>query len=110
MTDRGTRTADESAAHRMYLMYGDDEFAAEAAADVRDALPQGWVLADEPDGASAILAVDAPVDTGVVARAGGELRLIATTEPLAQGLVPDGADVRIVSLPTEREASHRVVS
>jgi phosphoglycerate dehydrogenase-like enzyme len=102
--------AEESAERRMFLRYGDTTFADEAAAAVRDALPRGWVLADEPDGAAAILAVEAPVDAGMVARAGKELQLIVTTEALAEGLIPDGGDVRVVSLPTEWETSHRVVA
>ena len=107
MTDQNAAAA---GAHRLFLAYGDSTFAAEASAALRAALPPAWVLADEPDGATAILAVGVPLDADVVKRAGDELRLIGITEPHADEVAVDRADVRIVTLPTESQLSRPVVA
>jgi phosphoglycerate dehydrogenase-like enzyme len=109
MADQGVAAADPGEAHRLYLLLSDSTFAAEAAAAARGALPPGWVVADEPDGATAIIATEDPVDADVIERAGGALRLIATTEAHADGLTSH-RDVLVVPIPEESDLSGFVVA
>jgi phosphoglycerate dehydrogenase-like enzyme len=109
MTDTGVATTDTGTAHRLYLLYGDSTFAGEASDALRGALPPGWLLADEPDGATVILAVGVPLDADVIKRAGDGLRLIGTTAPLADEAA-GASDARVVTIPTESDLSRRVVA
>ncbi len=99
---------DSDAAHRLHPLLAESTFATEAVAALQAALPEGWVLADEPDDAAVILAVDRPLEAGVVRRARPSLRLIATTNT---DDIPSGLDdVQIVRLSTERQQGHHVVA
>jgi phosphoglycerate dehydrogenase-like enzyme len=109
MTEPAVASRDSGAERGLYLLYGDSTFAGEAAAALRAALPQGWSLADEPDGVSVVLAVDVPVDAEVIKRAGDSLRLIGTTEPLADELAA-ASDAQVVTIPNESDLSRPVVA
>jgi phosphoglycerate dehydrogenase-like enzyme len=107
-TQQGANVRDPGGARGLYLVPGGTTFATEAVVAVQGALPEGWVLADEPDGATLILAVDAPVEGEVITRAGPSLRLIATTIP---DHLPGGFDdVQVVRLPPEGLQGHHVVA
>jgi phosphoglycerate dehydrogenase-like enzyme len=110
MTDQGGAAQAAGAARRLYLVCGDSTFAAEASAGVRAALPPGWVLAEEPDGATVLIAIDAAVDADMLVRAGRDLRLIGTADADIDVLAADLDHVRVVTLPTEHQQSHQVVA
>lgn len=105
---QGAIVQDPGAARRLHLVAGETTFATEAVAAVRAALPAGWVLADEPDGATLILAVEAPLEVEVIRRAGPSLQLIATTAPDDLPSAFDG--VQVVRLPLEGQQGHHVVA
>jgi phosphoglycerate dehydrogenase-like enzyme len=105
---QGANVHDSGAARRLHLVPGDTTFATEAVAALQAALPDGWVLGDQPEGATLILAVDAPIEDELIKRAGPSLRLIATTIP---DDLPSGFDdVQVVRLPTEGQQGHHVVA
>src|SRR4051812_40745224 len=101
MNDEHAEAARGGDVHRMFLMYEDSTFAPEAASALRAGLPAGWALADEPDDATAILAVGLPVDADVIKRAGESLRVVGATETETEILAGLHPDVRVVTLPGE---------
>jgi phosphoglycerate dehydrogenase-like enzyme len=109
MTDQGVAAADAGGERRLYLLLSESTFAPEAAAAVGAALPPGWLVADEPDDATVIIATEDPVGADVIEKAGGALRVIATTEAHADGLATH-RDVRVVTIPEESDLSGVVVA
>ncbi len=94
-------TTDGPHVHRLYVLMADDEDGVEARGFIRDVLPVGWVLADEPDGAAAIFAVDGDLDSATVRRALPALRVVATSGPTVAGAVDGHAEVQVLTLPNE---------
>jgi phosphoglycerate dehydrogenase-like enzyme len=96
---------------RLYLLLSDTTFAPEAAPALRAALPADWTLADEPAGATAIIAADRPVDAELIDRAGPSLRLIAVSEKYAAEIPTERpGNAQIVTIPTESQLSRPVVA
>jgi phosphoglycerate dehydrogenase-like enzyme len=110
MTDRARGAVEPEFSRLLYLVIDEPEYEAEAAAAARAALPPGWALASEPDGATAIIAIEVPVDAGMLARAGSNLRLIGTTNGDIDAPAAGLGHVRVVTLLDEHKQSHRVVA
>jgi phosphoglycerate dehydrogenase-like enzyme len=106
MTDQGGTAQ----VRRLHLVVGDTTFATEASAAARSALPPGWELADEPDGATVIIAIEAAVDADMLDRAGHDLRLIGVTDENIDSVATVHDDVHVLTLPTETQQSHQVVA
>src|SRR3954468_12296792 len=95
---------------RLYLAAGDSEDGQEARASAPDMLSPGWVVADEPDGAAAILAVDVDIDADTIKRAGAELRVVASIGPAVDEVAAADAGVRVVTVLSDADLSRITVA
>ena len=95
---------------RFYLATGDTEDGADARDAVADVLPPGWIVVDEPDDVTAILAVDVDVDAELVKRAGGALRVLATIGPEVDEAAAAAAGARVLALPSDSQLSRLSVA
>jgi phosphoglycerate dehydrogenase-like enzyme len=93
----------------MYLAAGDSEDGDDARAAAPDVVPPGWVIADEPDDVTAILAIDLEVDADLIKRAGSELQVIGTMGPTVDEAAA-AAGVRVVPLLTDSQLSRLTVA
>lgn len=87
----------------------DTEDGVDVRAATKHVLPDGWVVVDEPDGATAILAIDVDVDAEMIERAGPELTLIATIGPEVDQAATE-AGIEVLALPTDSQLSRRTVA
>jgi phosphoglycerate dehydrogenase-like enzyme len=94
---------------RLFLAAGDSEDGQDARA-ATDLLPADWVVADEPDDVTAILAVDVDVDGDVVKRAGPGLQVVATIGPAVDEAAAAAAGARVVELLTDSQLSRLTVA
>ena len=95
---------------RLYLAAGDTDDGKEARDLATGMLPTGWVLTDEPERATAILAVDLDVDAGMVGRAGPELRVVGTIGPDIDEAATSKLGVHVVTLPNDSQMSRLTVA
>ncbi|HSS68553.1 MAG TPA: NAD(P)-dependent oxidoreductase [Nocardioidaceae bacterium] len=110
MMEQRLAAAEAGAGLRLYVLHdGDPTFASEVAPAITAALPPGWTLADEPDGAAVVIASDEPLTADVVDRAGDSLRVVVTTDPESDVLT-SRPDVRVVTIPSEGDMSRPVVA
>ena len=95
---------------RLYFATGDTERAGEGRDIVGGLLPPGWIRADEPDDAAAIIALDVDVDAEMIKRAGDALRVIATTGRSVDEDAARDAGALVLPGPGEPLFSYRVVA
>jgi phosphoglycerate dehydrogenase-like enzyme len=95
---------------RLYLAAGDSEDGQDARAEAPHMLEPGWVIAEEPDDVTAILAVDVEVDADLVKRAGPDLRLVATIGPEIDEAAVTQAGARSLTLLSDSQTSRLTVA
>lgn len=95
---------------RLHFATGDTERAREGRDIVGELLPPGWIRAEEPDGASAIIALDIDVDAEMIKRAGDPLQVIATTGRAVDEEAARSVGARILPGPDEPLFSYRIVA
>lgn len=102
-------SSDADGLRRFYIAASDSADAEEARRTIPEVLPPGWTLSDQPDRATAILAVDADVDDVIVKQAVPSLRVIGTVGPSIDASVRE-SQVQVVELPRLTAFSQMVVA